>query len=117
MRTKIVRLLVVAVIAITAVVIAYTWPVSLRTLPPGMGCALGSLEGTIHGDRWAEPHVWVDVDGRAREEIIWPAGYSARFMPSLLLLDADGTVVAREGDRVSLDGKFTCSAPRVIGKS
>jgi hypothetical protein len=32
--------------------------------------------------------------------IVWPAGYRARFTPKIEILDADGTVVLRDGDRV-----------------
>jgi hypothetical protein len=41
-----------------------------------------------------------EPDGR-RENLLWPAGYRARFAPGLEVLDPSGRVVAREGDRVT----------------
>jgi hypothetical protein len=55
----------------------------------------------IH-DSASDPRLtWVTAPGRDRRfEIVWPMGYSARFVPSLEVLDATGAVVAREGDHL-----------------
>jgi hypothetical protein len=49
--------------------------------------------------------VWLAGPG-GREAVIWPAGYRARIHP-LELVDAAGTVVARDGDRISVAGGQT----------
>jgi hypothetical protein len=123
-RKRIVGLVAILAALTFAGLVAYTWPVSLRTHPDTIGCALMSLDGTIHGDRWASPPVWVDGDPEAHVEIVWSAGYSARFTPNLQLIDEHGNVVAREGDRLRLIGRssnptlwVTCGAPQVVGKS
>lgn len=50
--------------------------------------------------------VWAMSDRRRRMELAWPNGFSARFGPSLEVLDGQGDVVAREGDPVT-DGCLT----------
>ena len=36
-----------------------------------------------------------------RTELVWPVGFSARFRPTLEILDDAGAVIAREGDLVT----------------
>lgn len=43
---------------------------------------------------------WLQTLDARRIEIIWPAGFSARFEPMLEVLDATGTEVLRDGDFV-----------------
>lgn len=94
--------LVVAVVGVGV----YTMPVSLHTHPGG--CFLTGLQGVLHGDRWSEPHVWIDASDDRPDwnhvEVIFPDGYSARFIPTLELLDPVGNVVAREGESLQLVG-------------
>ncbi|MDP8970697.1 MAG: hypothetical protein M3N52_09450, partial [Actinomycetota bacterium] len=48
--------------------------------------------------------VWVEHAGR-RTAVVWPPGFGARFTPDgVELVDAQGRVVAREGDPISLGG-------------
>ncbi len=66
------------------------------------GCAVGvGLDAILHGSR-DEPRVtWaIDRFSGTRVDIVWPAGYSARFLPDLQVLDGTGAVVAREGDLI-----------------
>ena len=75
---------------------------------PGAGLGAGPQGGCgsvafsdmqLHGDPTASPAVWlVDVDGGVSHPIRWPPGFSARFHPTLVILDAHGRVVARDGD-------------------
>lgn len=39
--------------------------------------------------------------GNQRLELVWPEGYSARFVPTLEVLDDAGKVIARDGDRIT----------------
>jgi hypothetical protein len=46
-------------------------------------------------------HAWgIDNSGGDRVELLWPAGYVARFTPQLKVLDANGQVVAHDGDLI-----------------
>jgi hypothetical protein len=76
---------------------------ALRTDPDWSGgCAIGTgRDDVLHGSA-VDPRVaWATwQEGGERVELIWPAGYRARFTPALEVLDADGRVVARAGDLI-----------------
>lgn len=77
--------------------------VALPTDPAwhGGGCRGTGTDAVIHGSATDPRVTWVTAtDGTHRMEIVWPVGYSARFSPSLEVLDQHGTVVAREGDHL-----------------
>lgn len=59
----------------------------------------------LHGDENAEEIVWLEgaTSGR-RYTVTWPSGYSARFTPTLELLDDLGRPIAREGDVLEIEG-------------
>lgn len=98
--------------------------VDLPTLPsssPGPGgtravCAgVGFSDSILHGSPVASEPVWLDGldQPSVRTAVRWPAGFRARFSPTLELLDPTGAVVAREGDRLlniagsmGRDGRF-----------
>jgi hypothetical protein len=75
---------------------------------PGAGLGAGPQGGCgsvafsdlrVHGDQSRSPAVWVvAVDGGAAHAIRWPPGFSARFEPTLVIYDARGRPVARDGD-------------------
>jgi hypothetical protein len=68
-------------------------------------CAGTGLDAVIYGSP-TDPHVaWIEnsFSSPPRMEIVWPAGYRARFDPNLEILDANGNVVMREGDTVTGD--------------
>jgi hypothetical protein len=44
------------------------------------------------------------LDGSGRQDIVWPPGYRARFVPGLEVLDPTGRVIAHDGDRVQAGG-------------
>lgn len=81
-------------------------PVSVRHVPPGMLvhdiCAGVGLDGvSVTGDPEDPRIVWLrDRNGRASDiQLLWPAGYTARFTPQLEVLDEAGAIVMKEGHR------------------
>ncbi len=53
----------------------------------------------LRGDTTKTPAIWVvDIDGGLLHQIRWPPGFSARFEPDLVVYDARGRAVARDGD-------------------
>jgi hypothetical protein len=44
------------------------------------------------------------LDGTGRQDIVWPPGYRARFVPALEVIGPTGRVVAHGGDRVPAGG-------------
>lgn len=57
------------------------------------------MDAILNGSA-SDPRVAWGVDrlsGR-RIELVWPPGYQAKFDPQLAIADADGVIVAREGD-------------------
>jgi hypothetical protein len=106
-------------VACSATPPASTSPSEARSLGPGqhalptfhatadgvpVACAGVGYMGdvTIHGSTGDPALTWIvfEPEGR-RENLLWPAGYRARFAPGLEVLDPTGHVVAREGDRVT----------------
>lgn len=63
---------------------------------------VGFGDAVLRGDPNAPEKVWIEVvdapGSTPRRSVTWPAGFVARFTPRLELLDADGRVVARDGD-------------------
>jgi len=72
------------------------------------GCPAALIEGTLVADeRWGM--ALAGTDG-LRRKVLWPHGYTARREAGgLVLYDAGGSVVAREGDVVSMAGGETGS--------
>jgi hypothetical protein len=69
---------------------------------PDTICAGVGLDAVLHGSP-NDPYVaWLENRVAAgRDEILWPAGYRARFRPDLEILNESGIVVFREGDAIS----------------
>lgn len=82
-------------------------PIALRTQQPvgsetPPGCPAALIEGVLVAD--AESGVALrDTEGLI-EIVIWPHGYSGRVGDPVAVVDADGIVVARVGDRVRIGG-------------
>jgi hypothetical protein len=85
--------------------------VSLHTTEwlPGSICAGVGIDATLTGSRddpriaWLDFHfnLWFTPDpSYTPPSIIWPAGYRARFLPEIEIVDGSGTVVLRAGDHV-----------------
>jgi hypothetical protein len=61
---------------------------------------VATVGGTLEGDSGDAHHAWLEVPGSRRTELVWPAGYRARFKAALIIVAADGRIVARAGDPV-----------------
>ena len=85
----------------------YTVVSEVDGVPVSCGAYLASpprLLGTLHGDptNHSEP-VWLTGDGGSHLSMIFPAGFSIEFDPSLVLRDSQGHVKAREGDHLEFN--------------
>lgn len=57
---------------------------------------------TLHGSPNDAALTWIEfASSHERLNVVWPAGYFARFSPTLTVFGPDGRLVAEEGDRVS----------------
>jgi hypothetical protein len=55
----------------------------------------------LHGSFDGQARTWIWLErSHERRDVVWPAGYTAAFEPSLVVFDATGRPVAREGDSV-----------------
>jgi hypothetical protein len=72
---------------------------------PVAGIGLDNIVNGIleHKDGAPEPVMLRDDDG-ADLSVVWPQGFHVQFAPEATLLDEQGHVFARAGDRVVLDG-------------
>lgn len=68
-------------------------------------CRTAAVRGALRGDVFDPRYLWVEAAG-ARIDVDWPAGFVARFGDSIELIAEDGSVVAREGELVTLGGGF-----------
>jgi hypothetical protein len=67
-------------------------------------CAGVGLSAVLHGSPNYQHVAWLESNVRGdvrRTEVLWPAGYRARFSPSLEILNESGIVVLREGDAIT----------------
>ena len=85
--------------------------------PGGTPAACGGVglgDAILHGSAVASDPVWLETvaEPSGRVAVGWPAGFRARFSPSLELIDTAGIVVAREGGRLSNIGGFPGSDNR-----
>ena len=62
------------------------------------------VTGNLEGDPAGGPDtVWlVGPEGR-HLSVVWPGGFTVRFVPTVTLIDHHGKVVASAGDKVTLD--------------
>jgi hypothetical protein len=97
----VIRLIVFAVsILVSLAACAVTRP--LPTLEAWSGACRGvGLGAHITGSATDARLAWLVSDRGARQDVIWPPGYAARFTPMLEVLDETGAVVYRDGDAVS----------------
>jgi hypothetical protein len=87
---------------------------SLPTLSTDSGACRGvGVEGTLAGNPSDARLAWIDLDHADRQEVIWPPGFRARFAPDLEIVDATGTVVLRDRDRIA--GGCTAGGPEDPG--
>jgi len=76
---------------------------TLRTLDTsGTGCAgTGLVDATLHGSATDARVAWIEIAGFGEQLAVFPKGFTARFTPSLEVLDQSGAVVLREGDAIT----------------
>jgi hypothetical protein len=63
------------------------------------------MDTTLAGDPSDPRLAWLIQPGGKRLDVVWPPEFTARFVPTLEILDAAGDVVFRAGDPV--DGGCT----------
>jgi len=95
-----VPLLVVALLVAGCATLPWSAP-SLQTVEPGDACGdIGLEDATLRGSP-TDPHIaWIEQPP-GRMEVAFPHGFTARFAPALEVLDASGSVVFRDGDKIS----------------
>jgi hypothetical protein len=75
--------------------------------PSNVFCYPTYLEGAFLAGSPDDPSVaWVVSDEGQRVNVLWPAGFTARFGPEIELIDPIGQVFARSGDLLTLGGGF-----------
>jgi hypothetical protein len=62
-------------------------------------CRGVAVEATLAGDAGDPRIAWLVHDSGDETPLLWPSGWSARFAPSLEVLDDRGVVRMRSGDR------------------
>lgn len=105
--------LAILVLAAACQPIQPTWPLPADPAWRGGPCLGIGLDAVLRGDETDPRLTWAEhraIDGRI--ELLWPVGYSARFAPSLEVLDDQGRVVGREGDLI-VGGCFNGTELRV----
>jgi hypothetical protein len=73
-------------------------------LPAWQGdCGLGvGRDLILHGSAADGRVAWaIDGSGAGRVDLLWPRGYMARFNPELEIIDANGRLVAHDGDLIT----------------
>lgn len=78
-----------------------TFQAMVDGVPVACGGTGYESEVRIHGSASDPALSWVIFWDGHREDLLWPAGFRARFDPSLVVLDGADHVVAREGERVT----------------
>ena len=76
---------------------------TLPTVPSADGaCAgIGLMDTTLAGSPTDPRLAWLVQPGGKRLDVVWPPGFTARFVPALEILDAAGDVLLRAGDTVA----------------
>ena len=75
---------------------------SLPTLASDINiCAGVGTVATLAGSPTDPRVAWMVDPMGGRHEIVWPSGFTARFDPDLVVLDATGKVVYRAGDPIN----------------
>lgn len=73
------------------------FPVEMADGTPILCGGVGFIGNFVLHGAVADPRLaWIRYPDGSRRELVWPAGYSARFTPDLEVLDDHGQVVARD---------------------
>jgi hypothetical protein len=95
-----------AAIAVVIVVASCQGPTSLaprlHTVDvAGTACSgVGLVDATLHGSATDSRVAWIHLQGFGDRQAVFPVGFAARFNPSLEVLNPNGAVVFREGDKI-----------------
>ena len=81
--------------------LAVTVPLPTLATESGGFCRGIGLDATLTGDPGDPRVAWLIGRGGDRIDVVWPAGFRARFSPLIEILDPSGTVVLRDGDPVT----------------
>lgn len=99
----------ITVLVLSMVIAGSTWWLGLVPTTPSYqlpstdhtNCVRISLFGvSLYGSSDYARLAWMGSGGN-QIDVVWPAGYWARFDPYLEVLDAGGHLVARDGSRVT----------------
>ena len=81
-------------------------PFTIKTAGAPTNLCMAALGGGVLARNPVSGLGFIHPDGKA-VSVLWPFGYSARIEGAqAVLLDDEGTVVAREGDKVTLGGGY-----------
>lgn len=83
----------------------------LPTIGMPQACAGVGTEAILAGDP-SDPRVAWLVSSGTRVDVVFPPGFTARFGPTLEVLNASGAVVAHAGDRI--DGYCVTAGPPLV---
>lgn len=64
-------------------------------------CRGVGVQATLQGSPDDPRVTWLLMDGGAEKALLWPAGWTARFVPTLEVLGPDGRVRFHSGDAVT----------------
>jgi hypothetical protein len=80
----------------------------------GTDCAgVGLVDATLRGSA-SDPRVaWIELAGYGDRDALFPKGFTVRFTPDLEVLNAQGNVVFRAGDKIT--GGCTGDGALLIG--
>ena len=92
-----------------------TFPLPDAHGPCSQIAALDPVRGTLHGAHGAPDQAWLVTTDGDQLSIVWPQGFTVTFDPVFSLVDDQGTVVAREGDDLTLAQVPTSAATGLYG--
>lgn len=94
------RLCFVSSLLVTMLLGCATPMVLLPTTPFPDACRGIGLDATLEGSPDDPKFAWLTTTDGVRRDLVWPAGYKARFNPKLEVLSEQGVVEFRQGDVV-----------------
>jgi hypothetical protein len=78
---------------------------TINQLAEGTACAGVGAEAVLRGSPTDPRIAWLEdttsLATSQRRDVVWPAGYRARFSPGLEIVDENGNVVLRDGSKIT----------------